>query len=187
MPDVKRILQIFRDGRKDIRYLNTPLLDGEQGNMQTLDAMARIVREDRLQPDLRIFVLREIVGDLAGHDAAGEVRRIFEYARDRIVYRRDPFGVERVADIWSTLYALNPRQPEGDCGIKSLFVASCLAIVGYKPFFVLIKQDPKAAAFSHVYNAVLVNDRLQYLDATPEGQPLGFEAKATNKFLYPIF
>jgi hypothetical protein len=187
MTDAKRILQIFRDGRKDISYLNTPLLDGEQGNLQTLEAMARIVREDRLQPDLRVFVLREIVGDVPGHDANAEVRRIFEYARDQIVYRRDPFGVERVADVWSTLYALNPRQPEGDCGIKSLFVASCCAIVGYKPFFVLIKQDPAAVAFSHVYNAVLVNGRLQYLDATPEGQPMGYEAKSTQKFLFPIF
>ena len=60
---MKRVLQIFRDGKGKESYLNEPLLDGEQGNLQTLNAMANIVREDRLEPDLRIFVLRQIIRD----------------------------------------------------------------------------------------------------------------------------
>lgn len=185
---MKRVLQIFRDGKTHTRSLNIPLADGEQGNMQTLEAMARIVIEDREQPDLRAFVLREIVGDVPGHDAAGEVERIFEYARDRITYRQDPFGVERVADIWSTLYALNPGTgPEGDCGIKSLFVASCCALLGHKPFFTVIKQRANQTTFNHVYNAVLVDDDLRYYDATPEDEPAGWEAPSLEKYLFNIF
>jgi len=183
---MKRVLQIFRDGRKTLSYLNQPLLDGEQGNLQTLDAMAQIVREDRIEPDLRIFVLREIVGGIRGHDFAGEIERIFEFAQRRITYRKDPFNAERVADIWSTLYALNPNEPEGDCGIKSTFFASCCAILGHKPFFVVIKQRPNQKAFNHVYNAVLLDGELKYYDATPEDAAAGWQAPSVKKFLYPI-
>ncbi len=184
---MKRVMQIFRDGKRGTSYLNEPLMDGEQGNLQTLDAMAQIVREDRLQPDLRIFVLREIVRDARPHDFGGEVDRIFDFAQHTINYRKDPFGVERVADIWSTLYALNPNEPEGDCGIKSLFFASCCAILGHKVFFVVIKQRPDQRAFNHVYNAVLLNGEIRYFDATPQDKPAGYQAPNVAKFLYPIF
>lgn len=184
---MKRFLQIYRDGKREHRSLTMPLLEGEQGNVQTLQAMAQIVSEQRTQPDLRAFVLREIVGNVRGHDSAGEVQRIFEFARDRITYRKDPFGVERVADIWSTLYSLNPNSPEGDCGIKSTFVAGCCALLGHKPFFVVIKQKPDQPNFNHVYNMILVDGKIQYLDATPEGRPLGYEAASVVKKLFPIF
>lgn len=184
---MKRVLQLFRDGKEDLSYLNEPLADGEQGNMQTLAAMARIVREDRLQPDLRIFVLREIIGDVRGHDFRGEISRIFDFCQHRITYRKDQFNVERVADIWSTMYALNPKQPEGDCGIKSTFFATCCALLGHKPFFVVIKQREGQRSFNHVYNAVIVDGKLQYFDATPQDKPAGFEAFSIKKLLYPIF
>lgn len=184
---MKRFLQIFRDGKESFEYMNEVLADGEQGNLQTLGAMARIVREDRVHPDLRNFVLREIVGPVRGHDHAGEIDAMFEFAQKRIVYRKDPFGVERVADIWSTLYALSANGPEGDCGIKSTFLASCCAILGHKPFFVVVKQDKDQKAFNHVYNAVLVNGKLNFYDATPEDVPAGWEVPSQVKFLYTIF
>lgn len=184
---MKRVLQIFRDGRETQSYLNVPLKDGEQGNLQTCDAMAKIVREDRLEPDLRIFVLREIVGSIRGHNFDGEIGRIFDFCQNRITYRKDPFNVERVADIWSTLYALNPSEPEGDCGIKATFFASCCAILGHKPFFVLIKQRFDSRSFNHVYNAVAVGGELKFYDATPQERPAGWEAGHYRKLLYSIF
>lgn len=184
---MKRSLQLFRDGHGKTKLLSEPLLEGEQGNLQTLAEMAKIVREDRMQPDLRIFVLREIVGSVAPHDFAGEVEKIFEFAQHRIAYRKDPFAVERVSDIWSTLYALDANGPEGDCGIKSTFFASCCALLGHKPLFVVIKQMKGQTSFNHVYNAVVVGDQIKYYDATPEDQPAGFEPKSWKKFLYHIF
>ena len=185
--EIKRVLQIFRDGRKRESYLNVPLKDGEQGNFQTLDVMARIVREDRLQPDLRAFVLREIVGDVAGHNFGGELNAIFDFCQHRIVYRKDPFNVERVADLWSTIYALDPNNPEGDCGIKSTCFATCCALIGYKPFFVVIKQDARQTSFNHVYNGVISNGQKQYFDATPEDKPAGWQVPSAVKIEYPIF
>lgn len=185
---MKKVLQIYRDSSKpEISYLNEPLAEGEQGNMQTLAAMASLVRDQRDEPDLRNFVLREIIGGVRGHDSMGEVTAIFQFARDRITYRKDPYRVERVADIWSTLYALNANGPEGDCGIKSGFIAACCALLGHKPFFTVIKQSEGQTAFNHVYNMVLVDGKVIYLDATPEDRPVGWEAPSVVKMIYPIF
>jgi len=184
---MKKWLQVFRDGQGKLTMLEAPLAEGEQGNLQTLAAMAEIVRDQRREPDLRNFVLREIVGRVRGHNFAGEVNAIFEFTQGQIVYRKDPFGVERVADIWSTLYALNPDRPEGDCGIKSTFFASCCALLGHKPFFVVIKQRPGQANFNHVYNAVLIDGQIRYFDTTPEDRPAGWQAPATERWIYNIF
>lgn len=174
---MKRFLQIFRDGNAEMSSLQVPLADGEQGNAETLRAMAAIVNHDRLQPDLRAFVLDKVIGNTRGHDARGEVQKIFDFAQKQITYRQDPIGVERVADVWSIIYApaFNPGTgPTGDCGIKSIFIASCCAMFGYKPFFVVAKQRANQRAFNHVYNMVLVDGQYIYLDATPEDRPAGW-------------
>ena len=96
--------------------------------------------------------------------------------------------MERVADIWSTLYALSPDRPEGDCGIKATFFASCAAILGHRPFFVVIKQRREQKAFNHVYNAVQTESgELRFYDPTPDDRPAGWEAPAVEKLLYKIF
>lgn len=184
---MKRELLIVRDGKATTSYLTQPLRDGEQGNMQTLLAMKQIVNEDRVMPDLRAFVMREIVGDIAGHDARGEVEAIFEFARDRITYRKDPWGVEIVSDMWSTLYALDPKQPVGDCGVKSLFIATACAILGHKPFFIVARQFENQPTFNHVFNGVIVNGKFIYLDATPEDKPAGWAPDAYELKMLPIF
>lgn len=162
--------------------------------MQTLEAMKQIVLTDRLHPDLRTFVLREVVGGYDGHQPERQVNAIFEYARDRIRYEQDPVDTERVADIWSTLYGLRKSdergvyQPEGDCGIKSTFIASCCACIGYESCFVVIKQRANARAFNHVFNVVFVNGKWIYLDATPEEAPFGWKTDLIfEEKWFPIF
>lgn len=185
----KRILQIFRDGILGESYLNEPLADGEQGNWQTLAAMAEIVNEDRSKPDLRNFVLRDVIGRVPGHDMLGEIEAIYRFCRDRITYRRDPFDIERVADIWSTMYGLAPEQgePEGDCGIKSTFFCSAAAILGYRPAFVIAKQFEDMAAYNHIYAAVMTDDGWRYYDPTPEDAESGWHLEAFDSRIYDIF
>lgn len=180
-------LQVFRDGHKSRSYFE-PLQPGDHGTVQTLEVMARIVREDATQPDLRKFVLKEVVGSaVRGHDFSGEINRCFEFARNQIVYRRDPVGVERVSDLWSTLYALSPGEPEGDCGIKSVFLASCLALVGNRPVFVVIRQTPQDVTFKHVYVGLFHEGKYLPLDPTPQEKPSGYEAQFLARALFPIF
>lgn len=187
---MRRVLQIFWDGTPQKSSLTEPLLDGEQGNRQTLEAMAEIVRLDRMRPDVRKWLLRDVIGDISGHRPLAQVDRIFEYAQHRIRYQQDPVDMERVADMWSTLYALNPDprgMPEGDCGIKSTFIATCCALLGHKPFFAVVKQRANQRAYNHVYNGIVIGGQVYYRDATPEDKPAGYEPAAYEKAMFPIF
>lgn len=186
MTQYKRELQIIRDGRATRQPLTTPLAEGQQGTEQTLQAMADMVIAQRLEPDLQRFVEREIVAGVAGHDFESEIDRIFRFCQSKITYRRDPFGVERVADIWSTIYALGP-EPLGDCGIKSCFFASCAALQGFKPFFVTIRQDPASSAFDHVYAGLWIDGERKFYDATPEDKPAGWQAPSVQTMYWEIF
>lgn len=182
-----RVLQVFRDGRRFEPQTQEPLLDGYQGNLQTVRIMAKMVKEDRTQLDLRRFVEREILKTVKGQNFAEEISRIFNFCQKKILYRKDPVKVERVADLWSCLYALNDRRPEGDCSIKSVALATMLALYGHKPSFVLIKQNPHSTNFNHIYVEIELNGQIFALDPTPEDAPQGYEPKFLKKQIYRIF
>lgn len=181
------LLEIIRDGRHHAPIQLRNIGEGVQGNIDALAAMARIVREDVTQPDLRAFVMREVVASIPGHKYGEEIDACFQFARDAIVYRRDPIGVERVVDMWSTMYALNPEQPEGDCGVKSVFLATCLGLLGQVPFFLVMTQDPSAQEYSHVYVGTIFNKKFLPLDPTPEDEDPGWQSPAWRRMVYPIF
>ena len=187
---MKRALQIFRNGQVHESSLKIPLMPGEQGNLQTLEAMRDVVLEDRLNPYNRNFVTEYVVGDVPGHDPWGELEAIFEFARDRIVYREDPFDVERVLDLYTTLRGVENDPafiPEGDCGVKSMFIATCAAILGHKPYFAVIKESEKDDNFSHVFTAVGISTgEWKYYDATPEWSRPGWHAPAAVTLWFPI-
>ncbi len=181
------ILEVFRDGRRE-RTTMEPLQPGTKGNAQELAIMAGMVRDSAPQPDLRSFVLREIVPKIPGHKFRSEIESCFRYARDHIVYRKDPVGVEIVADLWSVLYAVDPLQPVGDCKKKSTVLASSLVVLGHVPTFLVLTQQPRDTEFRHVYVGVMQEDGTCLpLDPTPEDAPSGWQADATMRMMYPIF
>jgi hypothetical protein len=181
------LLEIIRDGRRHPGVELSGIGDDVQGNVMALEAMARIVREDVAQPDLRVFVMREVVAAVPGHRYRDELQAAFEFTRDKIRYRRDPVGVERVVDLWSTMYALNPEQPEGDCGVKSVFLATCFGLLGQVPFFLVMTQDASEQAYSHVYVGTIFEGEFKPFDPTPEDMPSGKQAPAFKRMVYPIF
>lgn len=182
-----RILQIFRDGKRFKPITQTALLDGYQGNLQTLEIMSQMVKEDRTQKDLRRFVERNILKDVKGQNFDKEIKRIFAFCRDEILYRKDPVQVERIADLWSCLYSLNESQPEGDCSIKSTALATMLAIFGHKPCFAIVKTNKDDFNFSHVYVEVEIDGKLFALDPTPEDFKPFTEVSAAVKERHLIF
>lgn len=185
MPE--RVLQIFRDGRRFNPKIETKLLDGYQGNTQTLKIMAQMVRDDRTQIDLRRFVERQILGRIPGHRFTAEIKAMFDFCQKKILYRKDPAKVERIADLWSCLFALNRDSPEGDCSIKSVALATMLAMFGNKPNFVIIKQNPHSTNFNHVFVETEIDGKLAPLDPTPEDKPIFYEAKSLKREVFPIF
>ena len=186
MSEKGRTLQIFRDGRRHEKKLFQQLPVGAQGNLETLAVMKRIVREDSRETDLKAFVMREIVG-LDKRTSAEKIGASFSYCRDRIIYSPERDGFETVADLWSCLYALNAEHASGDCAIKSVALATCLAFLGLKPEFVAVQQIPNADWFNHVYVSAVIRGKKTALDATPPEFRVGDETGSFTKLYYQIF
>ena len=181
-----RTLQIFRDGRKHTRQLNHRLPPGAQGNLETLVVMKQIVLADAREPDLKNYVLREIVGleKKTTRDAADAA---FAFCRDAIVYSPEQDGLETVADLWSCLYALKREHPSGDCAIKCVALATCFSFLNLKPAFVAIKQIPDAESFNHVFLTCEIDGREIPFDPTPPEFRPGDELESFTKLIYRIF
>lgn len=181
-----RILEIYRDGRKHRRKLQRAIPPGAKGNLETLGEMKKIVLEDSKETDLLNFINREIIG-LDKKSLNEKVEAVFSYARDKIIYSPELDGFETVADLWSCLYALNPEHATGDCVQKSIFIATCLGLLGLKPNFVAIQQLKNVDYFNHVFVNCEINGTLTVLDATPETFRVGDELNFISKLVYPIF
>lgn len=101
-----------------------PLSPGWRGTRETLQHMARLVRQGAEDQDLRQFIHR-LISDIPARQWDAIAVRLFEYARDRVIYRRDPVGVEVVQSARATL-----ELGYGDCDDKAIFLATALALVG---------------------------------------------------------
>lgn len=186
MTDDRRYLQVIRDGRKWKAEQPVLLPIGAQGNRETVAHMCRIVLEDSVQPDVRVWALRTFIG-IENKTVVDQINAAFRYCRDAIVYRDEGPGTETVADLWSCNYALDKRYPTGDCAIKSTALATLLAIVGVTPSFVIIRQVPNVDWFNHVYVQILVDGSETVLDPTPENFRPGDSQPFLEREVIPIF
>jgi transglutaminase-like putative cysteine protease len=157
-----------------------PLLHGEDGNVQALWYMAKWVREDQADLGLEQYAA-DLVRRVRGHDYDGEVTALFEYTRDKIVYRKDPIGIERIRDARRTI-----QLGYGDCADKVETLCTLLANLGHKSRFVVLGYRP--TAYQHVYADVQMSNGLwKPHDPTPENFKPGDEGKGMRKGIYEIF
>lgn len=163
-------------------------LRGEAGSLQTLAVMAEAVRRSvgmendrRYNVDLglRDFAL-EIVEGVRGHQDVELVDTLFYYTRDRIKYRKDPYGFEKIQDSRRTI-----ASGIGDCGDKTVLLAVLASLLGYQSRFIVLSYKPPA--FQHVYIEVNVKGKWRIYDPTPEEAIPGWEDKAMRRMHYPIF
>lgn len=162
------------------RLETIPLDAGRRGTWQTLRAMAEMVRRGSRDPRVRDAALA-ITRGCPGHDFQCEIRRLFEFVRDRIVFRRDPIGQERVQDAPRTLFIFR----SGDCDDQSVLLAALLGSLGHQSRFVVLSFD--GGDFHHVCLQVLDRGRWISLDPTRERAPIGWESPAVRRAIYPIF
>jgi transglutaminase-like putative cysteine protease len=142
--------------------------DNDLSVEQTLQVMRDAVL-GKLAPDyagwrsepLRLKAEELLKGTPAGF--AGEVQRLFEYARDGIVYRRDQVDTQRVQDALQTI-----ARQSGKCVDKVIVLAGLLAAMGYVSRFVV--QKPNAGDdWAHVYLEVYDDERQQWIPLDPTG------------------
>lgn len=157
-----------------------PYQSGEAGIYQTLDAMRALVRKAGRDPAVRTFALR-LVAACPGHGFDCEIKACFEFARDRVTYRRDPLEVERVQSARRTINEFET----GDCDDKVVTLCGLLASIGHKSRFVIAGRGSE---FTHVYCEALSSRGWIPLDPTNEQAHAGWEAPSSRRReTYAIF
>lgn len=160
-------LQIIRTTRSGPTVFGIDAPGGVAGNLATLRQMAQIVRDDRLNENLRQFVHHQVIARARPHDFTAEVDACFDWLKRNVTYRRDAWGTQRVADLATTI-----RTRTANCISLSVALATMLALIGKKPAFVVLAQQPWGffgdGEFDHVYVCVDMDGQCYPLDPTPE-------------------
>lgn len=167
------------------------LPDGPRGTERTLQVMSAAVRGE-LPPDHAGYlderirrVALSVCSAVPGHLHERELAALLAFVRDRIQYRLDPAGVERVQDPLTTL-----ELQSGDCDDKCVLLAALLAAIGHTPRFV---AQFNGAEFDHVYCEALLDGRWIALDPTADGRGgvqlagLDWRNPAQAEWTYRIF
>ena len=176
-------LLLVRHGIRQWSERWEPLRHGADGNEQTLRYASQWVREDSSDPKLLAFA-ESLVSNVAADDAAGRVRALFEFVRDRIRYVEDAPGVERIADAWRTI-----EKREGDCVDKSILLSSLLGCLGYISLFIVQSWDGDLSnGYDHVHVQVLMPDGSSWeLDPTNEHAWFGWQAPDRGRASFEIW
>jgi transglutaminase-like putative cysteine protease len=143
------------------------IADGERGIMETVFLMRDLVKQYKVDPQIRATAL-SLVEKQIEKDAAGEINAIFLFVRDCIRYVMDVYDVETVHTPPKIL-----EIGQGDCDDKSVLLACMLESIGYETAFVLAGYH--GSDYEHVYVFVRGHDVAMFLDAT-EPEDAGWEA-----------
>ena len=137
------------------------IAQGQQGTRQTLQLMAKLVRQGRENGQVRQLALQLVKG-LAQKDYLGEAKKIHEFVRDKIRYVRDPNKIEALHTVEQLLV-----QRQGDCDDKSILVAALLEAIGHKTRLVAIGFN---RGFCHVYPEVNIRGTWYAVETTEPWQ-----------------
>lgn len=154
--------------QRRLSFLGT-LPNDAAGTRDTLRIMHGLVKRYKRDPMIRDAAVSLIAG-LPQRDWTGEVRALFEYARDRIRYTRDVNRIETLQTPPVTM-----ELEAGDCDDKSSLLASLLESVGHPSRFVAVGyQEPDR--YSHVYVESKIGDEWIPLDPTAP-KPFGWKPR----------
>jgi len=122
--------------------------NGLQGIFETVAIMRHLVREYKINPEVRQAATGIIFLTPAKNEYA-EASTLFNYVRDHVRYLRDIANVETIVTPDKTLLL-----QVGDCDDQSTLLAAMLESVGYETRFVVAGYN--GANVEHVYLQVYV-------------------------------
>jgi len=157
-----------------------PLIDGDAGTFQTLDAMRDAVL-GRIPPDysgfndpFNIRAARSICADASNQSERAQIAALFDWVINNITYEPHPINQQTLQDARRTL-----ELKRGDCVSLSVLLATLLACCGLPSRFVAQWVDGESA--SHVYVEVFMSrGELLALDAVAKDQPMGWRQKTLD-------
>jgi hypothetical protein len=157
-----------------------PLIDGDAGTFQTLDAMKDAVLGligpdySGFQDPFNIEAARQIVTSASSQDDRATIAALFNWVIANITYEPHPINQQTLQDARRTL-----ELKRGDCVSLSVLLATLLASLFYEPRFVAQWVDGQSA--SHVYVETLLDDgQWLALDAVAKDQPIGWRQQTLD-------
>ena len=108
-----------------------------------------------------------------------ELSTILQWARKAADYRRDPYGVELLQDVWATL-----DRRRGDCDDFCILLCAAAEVLGC-PCRIVTVSTRKDRSPNHVYPEANVNGKWLGMDATMQGTALGWQpSRVTDKKIW---
>lgn len=138
---------------------------------ETIRRMFELVGQAVTDPKFQELVY-QITQAVPGKDYSGEVRSIFNWVKANIKYTRDPYGVELVQDVWSTI-----NRGRADCDDFSILIAAMGEVMGNPSRFVTVSTRPDKEP-CHVYPELNTRGRWTALDVTVAGSSPGWRPSA---------
>ncbi len=102
-------------------------------------------------------------------DYRGELENLLRWVKQNVDYRRDPYNVELVQDVWATL-----DRKRGDCDDMALLFAAGAEVLGAPARFVTVSTRPNKQP-SHVYTEVNVDGQWTSVDPIMQESFVGWE------------
>lgn len=138
---------------------------------ETIKRMYRLVQQAVTDPAFQKIVYGIVNGKMRGQwkDYRGELQAVLTWYKQNVDYRRDPFGVELLQDVWATL-----DRGRGDCDDATVWLCAAAQILGCPTRIITVSTRPDKEPV-HVYPEAMVKGRWAGLDATVPGSFVGWK------------
>jgi hypothetical protein len=123
--------------------------------------------DDKFQRIVYSIVNRSMRGQWKDYER--EINTVFQWFKDHCDYRRDPYGVELIQDVWATM-----DRKRFDCDDACIWLGAACEILGAPVRFVTVSTRPDNQP-SHVYAECFAGGRWIPLDATVPWASVGWE------------
>ncbi len=158
------------------RSYSMPLLGGDPGTEQTINAIRSIVDESWKNPEVVNRAARIVIeAGVPQFDSLGQVRAIYDWVARNFYFIPDPVSKENLRTPPELLRLADLGLGSGDCDdINAILLPSLLGAVGFETRLVTIAANPSSPEeFSHVYAEVLVDGQWIPVDAARQGAEFG--------------
>lgn len=138
---------------------------------ETIKRMYRLVNQAVTDPAFQKLVYGIVNGQMHGQwkNYRGELSTVLGWFKRNVDYRRDPYGVELLQDVWATL-----DRGRGDCDDATVWLCAAATILGCPTRIVTVSTRPDKEPV-HVYPEAMVGGRWLGLDATVPGSFVGWK------------
>jgi len=163
------------------RYMLAGLPEGDAGTMATVHAMRAVARDAaERSPRLRLFAAH-----LYDKDQNVRLRNVYRFLAERVIFRRDPPGLETIIHPENMLAQVQARGfALGDCDDRATLGAALHLAMADAPAFVIMARRA-ASPFEHVFYAV--RQAGAWVPADPQERfPLGVWPPAQRRHIEAV-